>query len=182
MGWKATQQTNSTHQTKPLWFMVPWSLSLRKTEVTVAQSLSRVLTLRHHGLQHTIHPYPSTSPRACSNSYLLSQWCHPTISSSVIPFSSCLQSFSESGSFPMSRLFASSGQSTGVSASASVLPMGIQGWFHPRLTGLISLLSKRLSRVFSSTTVRRQQFFSAQPFLLPSSHIHNDYWKNHSLD
>ena len=95
----------------------------------------------------------------------------PTISPFVTPFC-CLQSFPTSGPFPMSRLFASGGQSTGASASASVLPMNIQGWFPFGLTGWISLLSKGLSRVFSSTTVRRHQFFGAQPFLLSSSHIH----------
>ena len=100
-----------------------------------------------------------------------SRWCHPTISSSVIPFSSCPQSFPASGSFPVSQLFASGGQSIAVSASTSVLPMNIQGWFPLGLTGLISLQSKGLLRVFSSTTVRRYQFFGAKPFLLSSSHI-----------
>ena len=99
-------------------------------------------------------------------------WCHPTISSSVIPFSSCLQSFSASGSFPMSRLFASSGQSIGVSASASVLPMNIQDLFPLGWTGWISFLSKGLSRVFSSTPVLKHEFFSAQPSLWSDSHIH----------
>ena len=99
-----------------------------------------------------------------SNSCPLSQWCHPTMSSSVVPFS-CPQSFPASGSFPMSQLFTSGGQSIGASASASVLPMNIQGWFPLGLTGLISLLSKGLSRIFSSTTVRKHQFFSTQPSL-----------------
>ena len=106
-----------------------------------------------HGLQHTRLACPSLSPRVCSNSCPLSLWCHPTISSSVIPFSSCLQSFRASGSFPMSQLFTSGGQSIG--ASASILPMNIQEWFPLRLTGLISLLSKELSRVFSSTTFQK---------------------------
>ena len=106
-----------------------------------------------HRLQHTRRPCCSPSPRACSNSCLLSLWCHPTISSYVIPFSSCLQSFPASGSFPMSRLFESAGQSIGASASASVLPRNIQGWFPWGLTGLISLQSKGLSRVFSNTIV-----------------------------
>ena len=96
----------------------------------------------------------------------------PTISSSVIPFSSCLQFFPASGSFPMSRLLASGGQSVGASALASVLPMNIQNWFPLELIDLISLLSKGLSRVFCSTTVWRHQFFSAQHFLLPTFHIH----------
>ena len=113
-----------------------------------------------------------TSPGACSNSCPLSWWCHPTISSSVVPFSPCLQSFPASESFPMSQFFASGGQSIGASASASVLPMTIQGWFPLGLTGLISLLSKGLSRVFSNTTVRKHQFFSAQPSLWSNSHIH----------
>ena len=122
-------------------------------------------SLRPHELQHTRLPCPSLSPRVCSNSCPLSQWCHPTISSPVIPFSSCPQSFSASGSFPMSQLFASGGQSIGVSASASVLPMNIQDWFPLEWTGWISLQSKGLSRVFFNTTVQKYQFFSAQPSL-----------------
>ena len=106
-----------------------------------------------HGLQHARLPCASPTPRACSNPCPLSWWCHPTISSSVVPFS-CLQSFPAPGSFPMSQLFASGGQSTGVSASASVLPMHIQDWFHLGLTDLISLQSKGLSRVFPNTTVQ----------------------------
>ena len=117
-------------------------------------------SLRPHGLQHTRLPCPSPSPRACSNSCPSSQWCHPTISSSVASFSSCPQSFPASGSFPMSGLFASGGQSIGASASASVLLMNIQGWFPWGLTDLISLQSKGLSRVFSSTTIWKHQFFS----------------------
>ena len=106
----------------------------------------------------------------CSNSYLLSRWYHPTISSSVTLFSSCLQSFPASGSFPMSQFFASGGQSIG--ASASVLPINIQDWFPLGLTGLISLQSKGLWRVFSNTTVQKHQFFSAQLSLCSNSHIH----------
>ena len=139
-------------------------------------------SLWSHGLQHTRLPYPSPSPRAFSNSCPLSCWCHPTISSSVTPFSSCPQSFPASGSFPMSRLFTLGGQSTGDSTSASVLPMNIQCWFPLVLTGLRSLLSKGLSRVFSSTANRKQQFFGTQPFLWSNSHIIYDYWKNHSFD
>ena len=105
-----------------------------------------------HGLQHARPPCPSPTPRVHSNSCPLSQWCHPTVSSSVVPFSSCLQSFPALGSFPMSQLFASGSQSIGVSASASVLLMNIQSWFPLGLTGLISLQSKGLSRVFSNTT------------------------------
>ena len=107
-------------------------------------------------------PCPSPTPRACSNSCPLSQWCHPAISSSIIPFSSCLQSFPASGSFPTSQFFASGGQSIGASASASVLPMNIQDWFSLGLTGWISLQSKGLSRVFSNTTIQKHQFFDAQ--------------------
>ena len=119
-----------------------------------------------HRLKHARLPCPSLSPRVCSNSYPLSQWCHQAISSSVTPFSSCLQSFPASGSFPMSRIFASGGQIIG--ASASVLPVNIQGWFPLGLTSLISLLSKGLSRVFSSTTVQKHQFCGAQPSLWTS--------------
>ena len=105
---------------------------------------------------------PITSPRAYSNSCLSSRWDHPNISLSVVAFSSCLQSFPASGSFPMSQFFASGGQSIGVSASASVLPMNIQDWFSLGWTGWISMQSKRLSRVFSNTRVQKHQFFSAQ--------------------
>ena len=115
-----------------------------------------------HGLQHARLPCPSSAPRVYSNSCPLSQWCHPTISSSVIPFSSCLQSFPASGSFQMSQFFASDGQTIRVSALASVLPMNIQNWFHLGWTGWISLQSKRLSRVFTNTTVQKHQFLSAQ--------------------
>ena len=113
------------------------------------------------GLQHNQASHPSPSPGACSNSYPLSQWCHPTISLSVILFS-CFQSFPASGSFQMSQFFTSGGQSIRVSASASVLPMNIQDWFPLGWTGWISLLSKGLSRVFSNTTVQKHQFFCAQ--------------------
>ena len=122
-------------------------------------------SLQSRGLQHARLPWPSLSPGAGSNSFPLSWWYHPTISSSVTPFSSCPQSFLASGSFLMSQLFPSCGQSTGASALASVLPMNIQGWFPLGLTGLISLQSRGLSRVFTSTTVQKHQFFSAQPSL-----------------
>ena len=107
------------------------------------------------GLQYAMPPCPSPTPRACSNSYPSSRWCYPTISTSIIPFSSCLQSFLASGSFQMSQFFTSGGQSIGASASASVLPMNIQDWFPLGWTGWISLLSKGLSRVFSNTTVQK---------------------------
>ena len=129
-------------------------------------------SLRPHGLQHTRIPCPSPTPGAYSNSCPSNWWCHPTISSSVIPFSSCLQSFPASGSFLMSQLFTSGGQSIGVSASASVLPMNIHDWFSLGLPGLISLQSKVLSRVFSNTTVQKHQIFHSQPSLWSNSHIH----------
>jgi len=119
-----------------------------------------------HGLQHTGLLCPSPSPRACSNSCPLSQWCYPTISSFVIPFSSCLQSFPPLESFPVSQFFASDGQSIGTSASASVLPMNIKDWFPLGLTGLISLQSKGLSRVFSTTTVQKTQILWCSAFFV----------------
>ena len=123
-----------------------------------------------HRLQHTGLPCPSPSPGACSNSCSLSRWCHPTISSSVVPFSSCPHSFPASGSFLMNRLLASGGQSAGASASGSVFPANIQGWFPLGLTGLISLLFKGLSRVFSNTTVWKHQFSTTQPFMVQLLH------------
>ena len=136
----------------------------------VVHSLSRVRLVTTPGLQHARLPCPSTSQSL--NSHPSSRRCHPTIPSSVTPFSSCLQSFPASGSFPMSRLFSSGGQSTGASASASVLPMNIQHWFPLGWTDWISLLSKGLSRsrVFSNTTVWKHQFFSAQ--LMSNSHLY----------
>ena len=119
-------------------------------------------SLQPHGLQHTRLPCPSPTPEACSNSCPSSQWCHPTSSSSVVPFSSCPQSFPASGSFQMSQFFTSGGQSTGVSASASVLSMKLQGWFLLGLSGLVSLQSKGFSKVFSNTTVQKHQFFGAK--------------------
>ena len=119
-------------------------------------------SLRPHGPQHARPPCPSPTPGAYSNSCPLSLWCHPTISSSVILYSSCLQSFPASGSFPKSQFFTSGGQSIGVSASASVLPMNIQDWFPLGCTGWISLQSKGLSRVFFNTTVQKHQFFGTQ--------------------
>ena len=118
--------------------------------------------LRPHEPQHTRLLCPSPTPRVHPNPCPLSRWCHPTISSSVVPFPFCLQSFPASGSFQMSQLFASVGQSIRVSASTSVLPMNIQGWFPSGWTGWISLQSKGLSRVFSNTTVQKHQFFGTQ--------------------
>ena len=126
------------------------------------QLLSHVRLFAAPWLQHTRPPCPSPTPGACLNSGPLSQWCYPTISSSVVPFSSHLQSFPESGSFPMSQFFTWGGQSIGVSTSASVLPMNIQDWFPLGWTGWISLLSKGLSRVFSNTTVQKHQFLDDQ--------------------
>ena len=139
--------------------------------VLKSQNLSFVWLFVTHGLHHGRLPCPSPSPRACSNSCPLSRWCHPTVSSSVAPFS-CPQSLPASGRvFPVSWLFASGGQSIGASALASVLPMNIQGWFLLGCTGWISLQSKGLSRVFSNTTVQKHQFFDPQPSLWSSSHI-----------
>ena len=135
-----------------------------------------------HWLQHARPLCPSSIPRVYSNSCPLSWWCHPTISSSIFPISSCLQSFPASGSFPVSPLFTSSSQSIRASASASAFPMNIQDWFPLGLTDLISLLSKGLSRVFSNTTVQKHLFFSTQSSLWSNSHIQHDYWKNHSFD
>ena len=131
--------------------------------------------------QHARLPCPSPTPRACSNSCPSSRWCHPTISSPVIPFSSRLQPFPASGSFQMKQLFTSGGQNIGVSASTSVLPMNTQDWFPLRWTGWIPLQFKGLSRVSSNTTVQKHQFFGTQLYspTLTSTH---DYWKNHSLD
>ena len=135
---------------------------------SVAQSCP---TLRLHESQHARPPCPSPAPRVHSNSCPSSWWCHPAISSSVVPFSSCPQSLPASDSFPMSQLFASGGQSIGVSASASVLPMNTQGWSPLEWTGWISLQSKGLSRVISSTTVQKHQLFGAQLSSQSNSHI-----------
>ena len=126
-------------------------------------------SLQPRGLQHTRLSYPSSSLGACSNSCVLVWWCHPATSPSAVSLSSRLQSFPASGSFPVGQLFASGGQSIG--ASASDLPMNIQGWFPLGLTGLISLQSKGLSRVFCSTTIQNHQFFGGQPSLWSNSHI-----------
>ena len=139
-------------------------------------------SLRPHGQQHVKLLCPSTTPEACSSSYPSSRWYHPTIPSSVIAFSSCLQSFLASGSFPVSQFFPSGGQRIGVSASAWVLPMNIQDWFPWGLTGWISLLSKGLSRVFSITTVQKHQFLGAQLSYGPTITSIHDCWKNHSFD
>ena len=145
-----------TYQEADSFKMVDYFSSVQFSRSVVSNSL------RPHGPQQARPPCPLPAPGVYSNSGPLSQWCHPAISSSVIPFSSCLQFFSASGSFQMSQLFASGGQSIWVSASATVLPMNTQDWFPFRWTAWISLQSKGLSRVFSNTTVQKHQFFGAQ--------------------
>ena len=155
-------------------------LNIHKTKITASGPISLVHfscsvmsdSLWPHKLQHVRPPCPSPTPGIHPNSCPLSRWCHPTISSSVIPFSSCFQSFPASGSFPMSQFFPSDDESIGVSASAPVLPMNIQNWFPLGWTGLISLQFKELSRASSNTTVQKHQFFGAQASLWANSHIH----------
>ena len=143
-----------------------WGLStlMAMTQVQSLISVHSIVSdsLRPHELQHTRPPCPSPTPKVHPNPFPSSRWWHPTISSSVVPFSSCPQSFPASGSFQMSQLFASAGQSIGVSASTSVLPMNTQDWSPLVWTGRISLQSKGLSRIFSNTTVQKHQFFGAQ--------------------
>ena len=147
--------------------------SLRWWSYTVQFSLSVVSdSLRPHESQHIRPPCPSPTPGVHPNSCPLSRWCHPAISSSVVPFSSCPQSLPASESFPMSQLFTWGGQSIGVSALASVLPKKSQDWSPLEWTGWISLQSKGLSRVFFNTTVQKHQFFGAQLSLWSNSHIH----------
>ena len=144
--------------------MWDWKSAILAWTVCSVQFSYSVVTdsLWLHGLQGDMLPCPSPTPRVYSNTCPLSRWCHPTTSPFVIPFSFCPYSFSASGSFQMSQLFTSGGQSIGVSASTSVLPMYIQDWFPLGWTGWISLQSKGLSRVFSNTTVQKLQFFSTQ--------------------
>ena len=147
------------------------------------QSLTRVwLIVTPYELQHPRPPCPSPAPRVNSNSCLLSQWCHSSISSFVVPFSSRLQSFPASGSFQMSQYFASGGQGIGVSPSTSVFPMNIQDWFPLRWTGWISLQSKRLSRDFSNTTVQSINSLALSFLYGPTLTSTHDYWKKHSFD
>ena len=148
---------------KKLWSMYTVEYSVQFSHSVVSNSL------QPHEVQHARPPCPSPSPGAGANSSALILWCHPTISSSAVPFSFCLLSSLASGSFLMSRLFTSDSPSIEVSTWALVLP--IQGWFPLGLTGLISLQTKKLSRVFSNTTVQRPQFFGTQPSLWSSSHI-----------
>ena len=139
-------------------------------------------SLRPHESQHARPPCPSLTPGVHSNSCPSSQWCHPAISSSVVPFSSCLQSLPASESFPMSQLFAWGGQSTGVSAFASFLPKKSQGWSPSEWTGWIPLQSKGLSRVFTNTTVQKLNSSALSLLHSPTLTSIHDYWKNHSLD
>ena len=160
---------------------VMWGL-VGVVRTLVAQLLSHILHFATHGLQLIRLPHPSVSPGACSDSSLLCRWCYLTISSSATPFSVCLQFFSAAGSFPVSLLFISGGQSIGVSASAPVLPVNIQDWSPLGWAGWISLQSKGLSRVFSNTTVQKHQFFSTQPSSWSRSHIHTWLLENHNFD
>ena len=147
-------------------FATPWITSVQFSRSVVSDSL------RPHELQHARPPCPSPTLGVRSDSRPSSQWCHPAISSSVVPFSSCPQSLPASESFPMSQLFAWGGQSTGASASASFLPKKYQGWSPSEWTGWISLQFKGLLRVFSNTTVQKHQFFGTQPSSQSNSHIH----------
>ena len=149
-----------------LYLVLSFFSSVQFTRSVVSNSL------RPHELQYAKPPCPSPTPGVHSDSHPSSQWCHPAISSSVVPFSSCPQSLPASESFPMSQLFAWGGQNTGVSASASVLPMNTPDWSPLWWTYWISLKSKGLSRVFSNTTVQKHQFFSAQLSSQSNSHIH----------
>ena len=148
-----------------------WVIRLSLERLLLFSSSVMSNSLWPSGLQHARLPCPSVSPGVCSNSCSLSRWCHPPTLSSVTCFSSCLQSFPESGSIPVSQLFASGDQSNGASASVSVLLMNIQGWLPRKLFGLNSLLSKGLSRVFT-TKDRKHQFFCTQPSLWSNAHIH----------
>ena len=139
-------------------------------------------SLRPHESQHARPPCSSPSPKVHSNSFPMSQWCHPTISSSVVHFFSRLQSFPASGYFPMSQLFASDGQSIGVSVLASVLPMNIQDWFPLGWTGWISLQARGLSRVFSNTTAQSINSSALSLLHSPTLTSIHDHWKNHRLD
>ena len=172
-----------------LWYFLTTVLGnrkLRQLSGQFSQFSCSVISdyLRPHGLQHARPPCPSPTLGVYSNSCPLSQWCHPniSISSSVIPFSSHLQSFPASGSFPISQFFQSGGQSIGVSASASVLPMNIQDWFPLGWTGWISLQSKQLSRVFPPPQFKSINSLVLSFLYSPTLTSIHDYWKNHSLD
>ena len=156
---------------------------MRTDSISVQFSCSVVSdSLGCHELQNARPPCPSPTPGVHSDSCSSSRWCHPAISSSVVPFFSCPQSFPRSKSFPMSQLFAWGGQSIGVSASASVLPMNTQDWSPLWWTGWTSLKSKGLSRVFSNTTVQKHQSLALSFLHSPTLTSIHDHWKNHSLD
>ena len=160
--WKSAFLQNSCQ----LFYGLGWLSSVQFIHSVVSDSL------RPHEPQHTRPPCPSPTPGVYPNSCPLSRWCHPTISSSVVPFSYCLQSFPASEALPMSQFFASGGQSIGFSASTSVLPINTQDWPPLGWTCWVSLQSKGLSRVFSNTTIQKHQFFSTQLSSQSNSHIH----------
>ena len=159
-----------------VWWWWKWFNSVQFSHLVMSNSL------RPRKSQHARPPCPSPTPGVCSNSCPSRRWCHPAISSSVVPFSSCPQSLQASGSFPMNQLFTSGGQSIGVSASASVLPMNTQAWFPLGWTGWISLQSKGLSRVFSNTTFKSINFSVLSLLHSPTLTSIHDHWKNHNLD
>ena len=175
---KTRKNTLKRYMKKVLFIFKVRSMWVRKRDYWKPCSVNQLShsvvsnSLQPHELQHARLPCPSRSPRVCSNSWSLSQQRHPTISSSVVPFYSHLQSFPEPRCFPVSRLFPSGCQSIGVSASGSVLPTNIQSWFPLRWIGWISLQSKGLLRVFSNTTVQKHQFFDPQPSLWSTFYIH----------
>ena len=162
--WKQPRWPSADEWIRKLWYIYTMEYSVQFSHSVMSDSL------RPHESQHTRPPCPSPTPGVHSDSRPSSQWWHPSISSSVIPFSSCPQSLPSSESFPMSQLFAWGGQSTGVSALASFLPKKSQGWSPSEWTGWISLQSKKT--LFSNTTVQKHQFFSAQPSSQSNSHIH----------
>ena len=174
MVWTPGAGVHGSYSTSPSRFRADISHNFLELCIMTVQFSRSVVSdcLRPHELQHARPPCPSSTPGVHPNSCASSQWCHPAISSPVVPFSSCPQSLPASGSFPMSQLFAWGGQSTGVSASASVLQMNTQDWFPLGWTGWISLQSKGLSRVFSNITVQKHQFFGAQLSSQSNSHIH----------
>ena len=176
LGWISKTTLNKMSQSqKTIHYVVSFHFSS-------VQLLSHVQLFQPHKLQHTRPPCPLPTPWVHPNPCPLSWWCHPTISSSVVPFSSCPQSFPASGSFPMSQLFTSGGQSIGVSASTSVPPVNTQDWSPLGWINWISLQSKGLSRVFSNTTVQKHQFSALSFLYTPTLTSTHDYWKNHSLD
>ena len=159
-------------------------LCIRSTHEHIVQFSHSAVSnsLWPHGLQHTRLSCPLSTPRTYSNSYPLCRWCHPITSTLVIPFSSSLQSFPASGTFPMNQFFESDGQIIGVSASAWVLPMDILDWFPLGLTGWIYLQSKSIWRVLPNTTVQKHQFFGTQHLYGPTLISTHDYWKSHSFN